>query len=52
MEFHPTLGKPKSGPGVRLKRSSQEKKELGLGSYDTHVNYLTDEDNKMLKLVA
>ena len=25
MEFHHTLSKPKAGPGVRLKRSSQEK---------------------------
>ena len=48
MEFHPTLGKPKAGPGVRLKRTSQEKEELGFESYDTHMNNLTDEDMKML----
>ena len=30
MGFHPTLGKSKAGPGVRLKRSSQEEEELGL----------------------
>ena len=52
MEFHPTLGKPKAGPGVRLKISSQEKEELGFESYDTHMNYLTDEDMRMLKLVV
>ena len=52
MEFHSTLGKPKTGPGVRLKRSPQEKNELGLESYDTHMSYLTDEDMRMLKLVV
>ena len=26
MEFHPTLGRPKTGPGVRLKRESQKNK--------------------------
>ena len=30
MEFHATLGKPKTGPEVRLKRSSQRSKELNI----------------------
>ena len=49
MEFHPTLGKPKTGPEVRLKRSSQKNKEL---SYEVYMKDLTDEDTRMLDQVV
>ena len=49
MEFHPTLGKPKTGPEVGLKRSSQKKKGLRFGGYKTHMEDLTDEDMRMLR---
>ena len=48
MEFHPTLGKPKTGPEVRLKRSSQKNKELKFKGYKTYMENLTDEDVRML----
>ena len=48
MEFHPTLGKPKTGSEVRLKRSSQKSKEIKFGGYRTYMEYLTDEDVRML----
>ena len=48
MEFHPTLGKPKTGPEVRLKRSSQKSKEFKIKDYRTYMEYLTDEDVRML----
>ena len=33
MEFHPTLGRPKTNPGVRLKRSSQGNERTGTAGY-------------------
>ena len=48
MEFHPTLGKPKTGPEVRLKRSSQKSKESKFKSYKANMEDLTDEDVRML----
>ena len=33
MEFHQTLGRPKTDPGVRLKRSSQRNERTGAGGY-------------------
>ena len=48
MEFHPTLGKPKTGPEVRLKRSSQKSKELKSKSYKVYMKDLTNEDVKCL----
>ena len=52
MEIHPTFGKPKTGPEVRLKRSSQKSKELKSKSYKVYVKDLTDEDVKMLNQIA
>ena len=52
MEFHPTLGKPKTGPEVRLKRSSQKSKELISKSYEVYMKDLTDEDVRMLNQVV
>ena len=52
MEFHPTLGKPKTGPEVRLKRSSQKSKELKSKSYKVYVKDLTNEDVKILSQIA
>ena len=52
MEFHPTLGKSKAGPEGRLKRSSQNSKELKFKGYKTYVEDLTDEDVRMLNQMA
>ena len=52
MEFHPTLGRPKTGPGVRLKRRYQENKKAGAGGYVGQVEDLTDEDMRMLRQVV
>ena len=52
MEFHPTLGKPKTGPEVRLKRSLQKSKELKSETYEVHMEDLTDEDVRMLNQVV
>ena len=52
MEFRPTLGRPKTGPGVRLKRSSQENKRTGAGGYVSQIKDLTDEDMRMLRQVV
>ena len=52
MEFHPTLGKPKTGPEVRLKRSLQKGKELESRDYKAYMKDLTDEDVKMLNQIA
>ena len=52
MEFHPTLGKPKTGPEVRLKRSSQKSKELKSKNYKVYMKNLTEEDVKMLNQIA
>ena len=48
MEFHPTLGTPKTHPEVRLKRSSQKSKEIKFRGYRTYLEYLTSEDVRML----
>ena len=48
MEFHPTLGKPKTGLEVRLKRSSQKSKESKFKGYRTYMEDLTDEGVRML----
>ena len=52
MEFHPTLGKPKTGAEVRLKRSSQKSKELKSKSYEVYMKDLTNEDVRILDQVA
>ena len=52
MEFHPTLGKPKTGPEVRLRRSSQKNKGLKSRSYKVYMKDLTDGDMRMLNQVA
>ena len=52
MEFHPTLGKPKTGPEVRLKRSSQKSKELKSETYKVYIKDLTNEDVRMLNQVV
>ena len=51
MKFHPTLGRPKTGPGIRLKRRSQGNKRAGAGGYVGQVEDLTDEDIRMLRQV-
>ena len=52
MEFHPTLGRPKAGPGVRLKRSSQRNERTGAGGSVSQIKDLTDEDMRMLRQVV
>ena len=52
MKFHPTLGKPKTGPEVRLKRSSQKSKELKSNGYKAYMKYLIDEDVRMLNQIT
>ena len=52
MESHPTLGKPKTGPEVRLKRSSQKSKELKSKIYEVYMKDLTNEDVRMLNQVV
>ena len=52
MEFHPTLGQPKTGPEVRLKRTSQKSKESKSKSYEVYMKDLTDEDVRMLNQVV
>ena len=52
MEFHPTLGKPKTGPEVRLKRSLQKSEELKSETYKVYIKDLTDEDVRMLNQVV
>ena len=49
MEFHPTLGKSKTDPEVRLKRSTQESGKSKSRSYEIHLEDLTDEDIVMIK---
>ena len=51
MEFHPTLGRPKTNPGVRLKRSSQRHKGTGTAGYIRQIKDLTDKDIGMLRQV-
>ena len=52
MEFHPTLGKPKTGPEVRLKRNSRKSEELKSETYEVYMEDLTDEDVRMLNQVV
>ena len=52
MEFHLTLGKPKTGPEVRLKRSSQKSKELKSKGHEVYMKDLADEDVRMLNQVV
>ena len=52
MEFHPVLGKPKTGPEVRLQRSSQKSEELKSKSYKAYMKDLTNEDVRMLNQVV
>ena len=52
MEFHPTLGRPITDPGVRLKRKSQGNKRARVESYISQVEDLTDEDIRMLGQAA
>ena len=51
MEFHPTLGRPKTSPGVRPKRGSQGNERTGAGGYVSQIKDLTDEDMRMLRQV-
>ena len=46
MEFHPTLGKPKEGPGVRLKRQIKSKNRAE--RLARQLKYMTDEDIEMI----
>ena len=52
MESHPTLSRPKTGPGVRLKRRSQENKRAAAESYVGQVEDLTDDDMRMLRQIV
>ena len=52
MGFHPTLGRPKTGPEVRFKRRPQEHKKEATSGYRSQLKDLTDEDVRMLKQVA
>ena len=47
MEFHPTLGKPKEGPVVRLKRQIKSKNRVG--RLARQLEYMTDEDIEMIE---
>ena len=50
MEFHPTLGKVKAGPSIRLKRQPKTKgKEMGAPQYVNQMESLTKEDKIMLR---
>ena len=51
MEFHPTLGRPETNLGVRLKRSSQGHKRTGTAGYIRQIKDLTDEDIRMIRQV-
>ena len=52
MEFHPTLGRPKTGPGVRFRRGSQSNERAKAKDYIERIKGLTDEDIKMLRQVV
>ena len=47
MESHPTLGKPKEGPGVRLKRQIKSKNRAE--RLARQLKYITDEDREMIE---
>ena len=51
MEFHPTLGRPKTNPGVRLKRSFQGHKRKGTAGYIRQIKDLTNKDIRMIRQV-
>ena len=51
MEFNPTLGRPKTNLGVRLKRSFQGHKRTGTAGHIGQIKDLTSEDIKMLRQV-
>ena len=52
MEFHPTLARPKTSRGVRLKRSSQSNEGTTTAGYASPIKDLTDEDIRMLRQVV
>ena len=52
MEFYPILGRPKTSPGVRLKRSSQGNERTVTACYISQIKDLTDEDIRMLRQVV
>ena len=52
MEFHPTLSKPKTGPEVRLRRSSQKSKESKSRDYEAYMKDLIDEDVRILDQIT
>ena len=47
MEFHPTLGRPKEGPEVRLKRQIRGKNRLE--KLSEQLKYITNEDIEMIR---
>ena len=47
MEFHPTLGRPKEGPEVRLKRQVRGKNRLG--KLSEQLKYITNEAIEMIR---
>ena len=49
MEFHPTLGRPKEGPEVRLKRQIKNKDRAERLS--EQLKYVTNEDIEMIREV-
>ena len=50
MEFHPTLGRPKEGPEVRLKRQIRDKDRVERLS--EQLKYITNEDLEMMREVV
>ena len=51
IEFDPTLGRPKTSQGVRLKRSSHGNERTGTAGYVSQIKDLTDQDIRMLRQV-
>ena len=51
MEFHPTLGRSKTCPGVRLKRGSQRNERTETTGYASQIKDLTNEDIRMVRQV-
>ena len=49
MEFHPTLGKPREGPGVRLRQIKNRNRAEKLAK---QLEYVTDEDVEMIEEVV
>ena len=50
MEFHPTLGRPKAGSTIRLKRQPKGKdKTIKASQYTNQMEGLTKEDKLMLR---